>query len=327
MRSLSSDDVDELVDIDDVVASVEKAYQQLGNGTATDFPRENLRADDIEGSLKAMPAVSPSGLGGYVYTGGFSNQPEDAVSKLGFVFDDATGGLLGIIELDRLSWLRTGATSAVATKYAAREDATTLGMIGSGKQAQSQFLAVAAVRDIDRAHVYSPTRQNREQYARELNEKTDVEVTAVESARQAVEGCDVVCTATTSSEPVLDGDWIDPGTHVNAIGAHYPDQREVDTRTVERSTVIVDTLDRAKKEEGELIIPAAEGQFDWDDAIEMGDIVTGQVSGRRDDEEITYMTSGGISVELLVPARDVLDRAVEEDVGSKLEFSREQPLL
>lgn len=327
MRALSSDDIAELVDIDDVIDSVEEAYRQLGAGEATDVPRENVYADAVEGNLKSMPAVGPSGLGGYVYTAGFSDSPDDAFSKLGFVFDDEDGDMVGVVQLDRLSWLRTGATSGVATKYAAREDATRLGIIGSGKQARSQLLAVAAVRDIEQARVYSPTRENRVAFAEELSEKTDVDVLAVDRARDAVKGCDVVCTATTSPDPVLDGEWLDPGTHLNAIGAHYPDQREVDVQTVKRSTVIVDALNRAKKEEGELIVPADSGEFDWDDAIEMGDIVTGQVPGRRDDDEITYMTSGGLSIEVLVPARDVLEEALDAGVGTDVDLTNELPLL
>lgn len=258
MLALSSDDVAELATMDDVIGWVEESYRQLGADEATDFPRETLRAPTLEGNLKAMPAVGPSGLGGYVYSGGFPDRPGEVFSKLGFVFDDADGRVLGVIHLDRLSWLRTGATSGVATEHAAREDARTLGLVGSGKQARSQLLAVAAVRDVETARVYSPTRANREAFAEEANAKTDVDVTPVGEAREAVAGCDVVCTATTSPEPVIDGDWLDPGTHVNAIGAHYPEQREVDTRTVRRSTVIVDSLARAKKEEGELLIPAEE---------------------------------------------------------------------
>lgn len=327
MLALGSDDVAELATMGDVVGWVEEAYRQLGTGEAADVPRETVRATTVEGNLKSMPAVGPSGLGGYVYSGGFGNRPDDVFSKLGFVFDDGDGEMAGVIELDRLSWLRTGATSGVATRYAAREDARSLGLVGSGKQARSQLLAVAAVRDIETASVFSPTRSHRERFAEELSEATDVSVAAVERAREAVSGQDVVCTATTSAEPVLDGDWLDPGTHVNAIGAHYPDQREVDTRTVTRSTVIVDSLARARKEEGELIIPAGNGDFEWDDAVEMGDVVTGAVPGRRRDEEITYMTSGGLSIEVLVPARALLERAAEAGVGTEVDLPNERPLL
>lgn len=320
MRVLSSEDVAELVDIEDVIGSVEDAYRQLGRGDATDVPRENVRSSAVDGNLKSMAAVGTDEMGGCFYTGGFSTRGEDVLSKLVVVFDTEVGGLNCVVEHDRLSWLRTGATSGVATDHCARPDASSLALIGSGRQARSQLLAVSAVRDITDVAVYSPTRSHREAFREEMSDVVDATIRTADSARSAVAGADVVCTATTAEEPVLDGRWLDPGTHLNAIGAHYPDQREVDTETVRRSTVIVDSLDRARKEEGELIIPADDGVFDWSDATELGDIVSGSVSGRTGADEITYMTSGGLSIEILVAAAAVYDRSVEESVGTTVEF-------
>ena len=162
-----------------------------------------------------------------------------------------------------------------------------------------------------------PPAGRREQLAADLGEAGLI-VEPVTTAREAVEDCDVVCTATKSAEPVLRGTWLSPGTHLNAIGAHYPDQREVDTRTVERSRVIVDTIDRAQKEEGELIIPHEEGAFDWSRATELGSVVAGATPGRTRDDEITYFTSGGLGIEYLSVGRVVYDRAVEAGVGRQL---------
>jgi len=318
MLFLTSRDVAALVTMTDVVEALEAGYAAHGRGEVADVPRENLRPPTGDGSLKAMPAAGPQGLGGILYTGGFRGRPEGTVSKLTVLFDGEHGDLACVIESDRLSWLRTGATSGVATDHLARDDVSRLGLVGSGRQARSQLLGVAAVRDLDEVVVYSPTRANRERFAAEMADRVDADVRPVSSARAAVEGSDVVCTATTSPEPVLDGEWLAPGTHVNAIGAHYPDQREVDEETVRRCRVVVDALDRARKEEGELIIPAGTGAFDWDDAVELGAVVAGDVPGREDEDETTLMTSGGLSMEYLVTGRLVYDRAVEAGVGTEL---------
>lgn len=320
MRVLSSKDVAELVDIKDVTDSVEDAYRQFGCGDATDVPRENVRSPAVEGNLKSMAAVKPDTMGGCFYTGGFDTREADVLSKLVVVFDTKVGGLNCVVEHDRLSWLRTGATSGVATDYCARPDASSLALIGSGRQARSQLLAVSAVRDISDVVVYSPTRSHREAFCDEMDSVVDATIQMSDSARSAIADADIVCTATTADEPVFDGRWLDSGTHLNAIGAHYPDQREVDSETVRRSNVIVDSLDRAQKEEGELIIPADEGAFDWSDATELGDIVSGSAPGRTDADEITYMTSGGLSIEILAAAGDVYDRAVEKGIGTTVEF-------
>lgn len=317
MLFLTSRDVRELVTVEDLIDALEEGYAQLGRGDLTDVARENVRAPAIEGSLKSMPAAGPPGLGGILYTGGWAERPSDTVSKIVVLFDDSHGGLACLIECDRLSWLRTGATSGLATKYCAREDVSRLGLVGSGKQARSQLLAVTAVREFDEVTVFSPTRANRERFVDEMGDQVEPTVRPVERPSDAVHGCDVICTATTADEPVFDGEWLEPGTHVNAIGAHYPDQREVDTETVRRSRVIADALHRAQKEEGELIIPVEEGVFDWREVVELGDVVRGVEPGRDDDEQITLMTSGGLSMEYLVTARAVYDRAVQEGAGTE----------
>lgn len=318
MLFLTSEDVRELVDVADVIEFVEAAYEQLGSGAAADVPRETVRSPAVDGNLKSMPATGAAGLGGIFYTGGFGDRSDDVVSKLVAVFDDADGDLLCAIESDRLSWLRTGATSGVATDYCARADASVLGIVGAGKQARSQLLAVDAVRELEAVRVYARTPATREAFAAEMDDAVDPAVEAVERPEGAVAGCDVVCTATTSATPVFDGARLDPGTHVNAIGAHYPDQREVDTETVRRSRVIADSLARARKEEGELLVPAEEGAFDWAEAVELGDIVAGDEPGRADEAEITLMTSGGLSIEYLVTGRRVYERAREAGRGTEL---------
>jgi alanine dehydrogenase len=307
--------------VTDVIGSVTQAYRQLGAGTATDVPRENVRVASLEGSFKSLPGASETaGAGGFFYTGGF---PGDAATMTTLVYDPEDGGLQAVIESDRLSWLRTGATSAVATDHCARPEAGRLGLIGAGTYAESQLLGVAAVRDLDHVQVHSPTPDSREEFAARVSTHVDATVEAVDSAETAVSGADIVCTATTASEPVFDGESLAAGTHVNAIGSHYPEQREVDARTVERARVVVDTLDRARKEEGEILLPIEEGRLQWTDVLELGEIVTGEAAGRTGNKQVTLFTSGGISVEYLLVAREVFERALEAGVGTEVELQPE----
>lgn len=321
MRFLTGADVATLVEMDDVTDAVEEAYRLLGTDAATDAPRENVRAAGLPGSFKSLPAAADGvGAGGFFYTGGF---PGEAASMTTLLFSPDDGGLVACIESDRLSWLRTGATSAVATDHCARADADTLGLLGSGKYARSQLTGVAAVRDLSTVRVYSPTRAHRERFAAEMDDEVVADVVPTSTSREAVADADVVCTATTADAPVFDGADLASGAHVNAIGSHYPDQREVDDRTVERARVIADSLSRARKEEGELLLPAEAGRFDWDEALELGAVVAGDVAGRTDANEVTLFTSGGLGVEYLLVGREVYDRAVASDTGTTLNIPME----
>ena len=243
------------------------------------------------------------------------------------VYGEDDGGLKAVVESDRLSWLRTGATSAVATDRCTRGDAATLGLIGSGKYAESQLLGVAAVRDLDAVRVFSPSEANRAAFAERMAPHVEATIDPVGSPGDAVADAGIVCTATTADEPVFDGNDLSLGTHVNAIGSHYPEQREVDARTVERARVIADTRDRARKEEGELLLPIEEGILAWEDVLELGAVVAGDAPGRRDGKEITLFTSGGIGVEYLVVAREVYERARDADAGTEIEVSPEADRL
>lgn len=319
MRVLTGEDVAELSSMDHMVDAVEEAYRLLGTGAAADAPRETLRRPGLAGSFKSLPAaVEGVGAGGFFYTGGF---PGESASMATLLFDPDDGGLAAVIESDRLSWLRTGATSAVATDRCAREDAATLGLIGSGKYARTQLTGVAAVRDLEAVRVYSPTREHCESFAAEFDGRLDATVRAVEDAAAAVGDAGVVCTATTAADPVFDGADLAAGAHVNAIGSHYPEDREVDGRTVERARVVVDSLARARKEEGELLLPAEAGRFDWADAVELGAVVAGDAPGRTGPGEVTLFTSGGIGAEYLLAGRAVYDRALEADAGVVVDVS------
>jgi ornithine cyclodeaminase/alanine dehydrogenase len=322
---INSEDVKTLFDMGDFVEAIEESYKLLGHGEISMLPRINVDSKKTRGFLKLLPAnVSGLNMGGLqVYTSG----TDKGVQKIIPIFDLQSGALKAIIEADRVSWMRTGAASAVATKYLARQDAKVVGIFGSGRQARSQLLAISVVRKIEKVKVYSPKSEHRLQYCREMEKLLSVEVVPVEGPIKAVVGSDIISTATLSKKPVFDGNWIENGTHINAIGAHYPDQQEVDETAVMRSKFVVDSRERALKEEGELLIPIRKGIIkDTHIYAELADIVAEKVKGRQNAEDITLFTSGGMASECIVAAARIYEKAISNHVGQHLNIKRDDSL-
>jgi ornithine cyclodeaminase/alanine dehydrogenase-like protein (mu-crystallin family) len=191
----------------------------------------------------------------------------------------------------------------------ARQDAAVMGLLGSGWQSESQLAAIAQVRTLSEVRVYSPTKEHRETFAAKMSERLGLNVRAVKSAEVAVRDADIVTTITTSRDPVLKGEWLAPGTHINAAGSNHGKRRELDALAVQRSQVLaVDTLDQARSEAGDLVQAAAEERFFWERAIELGDIVAGRRKGRESDEQITLFESQGLAAQDLVLADAVYKR-------------------
>ena len=322
---INSEDVKSLFDMGDFVEAIEESYKLLGQGEVSMLPRINVDSKKTRGFLKLLPGnVAGMNMGGLqVYTSG----TDQGVQKIIVIFDLETGALKAIIEADRFSWMRTGATSAVATKYLARQDAKVVGIFGSGRQARSQLLAISVIRKVEKVKVYSPKLEHRLQYCQEMEKLLGVEVVPVEEPRKAVTGSDIISTATMSKKPVFDGNWIEKGTHINAIGAHYPDQQEVDETAVLRSKFVVDSRERALKEEGELLIPIRKGIItDAHIYAELADIVAGKAKGRQSAEDITLFTSGGMASECIVAAARIYEKAVSNGVGQQLNIRRDYSL-
>ncbi len=262
----------------------------------------------------------------FAYTGGNKGKP--LPQKLAALFDPHDGGLRCLIESDYLSWVRTGATSGVATRHLARPESSVVGILGAGKQARSQLLAIAAVRPIERAVVYSLRHERREAFAAEMTERCGFPVVAVDDAAAVLEAADIVCTATNSPGPVLDGTRLRPGTHVNAIGQHYPDRRELDTEAVVRSRIIVDDLGQALRDYGELLIPIAAGELGPDHVqASLGDVVCGTAAGRTSADDITVLLSGGIAAEYLAAAHAAWRLAEAAGLGTEVDLYDKPPAI
>ncbi len=315
----TEEDVESLLTMTDAVSAVEDAFRQLGEGSAVNCPRARV---GLPGTmLHVMPAGSAEwgllGLKAYI--------AKSTGAWFLFHLYDTSGQLQAVIEADRLGQMRTGAASGVATRFMARDDAATVGMYGTGGQARTQLEAVAAVRPLSRARVFGRDGERRRRFCEEMSESLGIDVQPAGAPEEVPVGADILIVATTSREPVLHGDWLRPGQHINAIGANVAYKREVDVEVVRRSScIVVDSEEQALLECGDLIAPRiapiSEGELAWDDVSELGQLVCGKASGRRTEEDITLFESQGIAIEDVAVARRVLELGRERGLGQALPF-------
>ncbi|WP_256545061.1 ornithine cyclodeaminase family protein [Halobellus inordinatus] len=317
---LESSDVDGLATPAEFVDAVRDAYRQRGEGAPAE-PRTKLGNADPPGFLTTYAAILPDtgAMGGYMYTAGFG--AEDAWFTTP-IFDSESGEPLALLDGASMNPFKTGATGAVAADELAREDARSAAIIGSGAQARGQLRALATVRDLETVWVYSPTKEHREAFAGEMDRRLDGSVAAVASAAAAVEGADIVVTATNASEPVFDGDALEEGTHVTAMGQYNPEKRELDAATIERAKYVPDLRDRAFQDAGSFLHALEEGVVDEDHVhAELGDVVAGNAPGRESDEEITVFDSGGTGIETVAGAYLLYEKATEAGLGETIDFA------
>ncbi|EMA47564.1 ornithine cyclodeaminase family protein [Halococcus saccharolyticus] len=302
------------------VAAVREGYRQRGHG-APAAPRTTLRNDDPPGMLTGYTAILPEtgAMGGYTYAAGFGDHDAHFMLPL---FDADSGAPLALLDGASLNPFKTGAAGAVGIDALAREDATTLAVIGSGAQARGQLRAAATVREFDTVNVYSPTADHRESFAATMNERLDPAVAAVASSAAAVEDADVIITATNSPEPVFDGDLLETGAHVTAMGQYHPEKHELDATTIERATYVPDLRERVTQDAGSFIHAVEEGVVS-EDAIhaELGEVVADEAPGRETDDEITVFDSGGTGIETVAAAHLLYEAAREKGLGTPIEFS------
>lgn len=317
---VSSSDIDGLASPADYVDSVADGYRQRGEG-APAKPRTALFGNDPPGMLTGYSAILPDSgvMGGYMYAAGFGDRDAWFMTPL---FDADSGEPLAVLDGASLNPFKTGAAGAVGVDALARADADTVGVIGSGPQARGQLRATATVRDLSSVRVYSPTPENREAFAAALTETLEIPVEAVESSAAAVVDSDIVVTATTASEPVFDGDMLDPGTHVTAMGQYHPRKRELDTTTIERSVYVPDLRERVTQDAGAFIAALDAGVVDETHVhAELGEVVVGTAAGRETDTDITVFDSGGTGIETVAAAHMLYTRARERGLGQPINFA------
>ena len=308
-------------------------FPVLGAIVIATLPRDQERnAKWMALAVTGAIAATPCGLGTFQSLSGqtacLQADPGSFVNATGATFaalcDPGTfqdlAGQTGCNDAPAGSFVNTtGAASAVAARYMAREDASVVGVIGSGFQAVSQLEAICKVRPISSARVYSPNAEHRNAYAKDMSERLGIEVTPVQSARLAVEGVDILVTITASPTPVFDGDWLQPGTHVTAVGGANAYVTELDDITIQRSDVlVVDDVAQARIECGELIMPASRGIILWEQLRELWQVVGGVAPGRNSPQDITLFKSLGMALWDIAVAKAVYDKAVVQGVGTAI---------
>ncbi len=314
MLYLTEQDVDRLLPMDDALREVEAALRDLGEGKAENRPRQRVRG--AHSILNVMPASWPRR--------GYMGFKEYVVSRDGarfwfHLFDGETGTPVALMQANRLGQRRTGAASGVATKFLGRPDAASIGIVGAGWQAESQLEAICRVRGIREVRCFSRQPDRRHSFADRMAKHLGTDVRAVSSGREAVQGADIVVTVTASEKPIVSGEWIEPGVHINAVGANRLGSRELDVEVIRRATFIAaDSVEQAHLEAGDLAQPAAGGLLDWADVHELGDVVAGKVKGRRKAKDVTLFKSLGLALEDVAVGSLVYERARKEGIGAEV---------
>ena len=307
---LREQDVKQLIDMDAVIASVEIAMRELGEGTAQNEPRRRALAPG--GLLNVMFASFPgggcTGLKAYTVAGG-------KVRFLVLMFG-LDGAPLALIEADLMGAYRTGAASGVAAKWLAPRGPKTLAIIGSGWQASTQALALSRVLQLREIRVFSRNLEKRTAFAAGLAEDLRVTTFASTSAAEAVLGADIVVTMTNSGQPVFDAEWIEPNALVIAAGSNFPTRAEIPPNLIARAqTVVVDQLAAARLESGDLLLAEDVGMFDWSRAVELGGVVAGKWKATEAKRGITLFESHGLALWDLAAGTTVLAAARERGLG------------
>lgn len=313
---IREEDVRRLLTMDDTLEVVEEVFRQQAQGQALNRSRTRFHIPG-KGSMQLMSGAAFYGkvMGLKVYTAFRSG-----ARFLVLLFSAETGDLLSLVQADHLGRMRTGAASGVATKYMAREDAGAVGIIGSGGQAATQLSAICGVRNISKIRVYSRRPEPRNAFCDKMSLDLGVEVVPAETAQQAVEGADIIVTITGSRDPVVSGEWIGDGVHVNAAGSNALVRREVDDALVRKCDIIVvDSRDQARIECGDLLFCAERGIVQWDALPELGEVVTGKAEGRRSAKDVTLFESQGVAIEDVATASKLLDLAREHGAGEEID--------
>jgi ornithine cyclodeaminase/alanine dehydrogenase-like protein (mu-crystallin family) len=322
---VGSDEVRALLSMEDCVSAMRDALITLAKGDVVIPLRQVVRLPNKKGFLGLMPAyfggAAPvTGIKVVTVFPGNHGTKFDSHQGAIQIFETDNGQLQAIIDAGSITAIRTAAVSAVATDLLARKDSLTLAIFGSGTQARMHLEAIPLVRSsLQKVRVWSRNHDHALNFVK--NVLSELKVEAFESAADAARGADIICTTTASTTPILNGDWISKGTHINAIGASVPPFRELDSNAVVKSSLFVDRRESAIEEADDFRIPKTEGLID-DTHIkgEIGEILIGKVKGRTSEDEITIFKSLGLAIEDLAAAQQVYAKAVSKGTGTWIDF-------
>ena len=321
---LNRNEVASVLKMNDCINIVEAAFAELSNGTAVLPLRTAITPPDglalyMPAYLKNMGALACKVVTVYKNNPSKHNMPT-TIGKV-LLQDPETGNVICIMDGGYLTAVRTGAASGVATKYLARKEAgQTAGIFGAGVQAKMQLWAVSEARKLSKAYIYDISETAVENFIKEMSEKLHIEVIKVNNPNDILKA-DIICTATSSATPIFDGKLVKEGTHINGIGSHTPNARELDTEIIKRSKFVGDSREACFKEAGDIIIPVNEGAItDSHFYTELGDLITGKKAGRINDSEITIFKSNGLAIQDVATAKLVYEKALAAGIGLNVEI-------
>jgi ornithine cyclodeaminase/alanine dehydrogenase-like protein (mu-crystallin family) len=322
---LNQTEISQLLTMQECMDVMQKAFIALAAGRVLLPLRQIVWLPGGESVLAVMPSYSDhvQSIGAKVISVFPRNLGTQFDSHQGVVllFETQNGCLRAVMDASEITAIRTAAVSGVATRTLSRQDASDVAILGSGVQAKTHLEAMLLARDVKRVRVWSRNFANAQRFASRQSERHNRIVEAVEHAQDAVTGADIVCTVTSSRTPVLQGEWLHAGAHVNAVGTFGPASREIDTTTVVCAKLFTDRRESALKEAGDIMIPIQEGKITPDSISgELGEVLAGTVAGRSSNNEITVFKSLGLAIEDLASAHYLYEKAFEKGIGTFVEL-------
>lgn len=319
---LKESDIETLVDMKSTVTCMEAAFREQSEGRTLLPDRQVIQEAGSDAVVRIMAASVPTlqALGLKTLLGVPAKRKKNSTYFLMLLFDPCDASLSAVISAGRLTQLRTGGASAVATKYLARKSSATIGLVGAGVQGYGQLEGVASVTSLVDSLIFDIDEAKANALIEKAKSKLNLKVRRV-SRLEDLYGVDVLCTATTSVKPVIYGDMLRSGTHINAVGSNVPSRQEIHESVLLKSRVFVDRKKQALNESGDFLLPIQRGEYSPEDIRgELCDVVTGKIDGRTSDMEITLFKSVGIALEDVALAKMVYDIAVGKGLGQGISF-------
>ncbi len=311
---LKEHDIEDLASVPETIDVLDAAFRDQAAGKAWMSPRSRLRLPGA--TLHMMAGAMPGYFGYKAYAVGAGR-----AQFFFYLYSAETKELIAMMEADTLGQIRTGAATGVATRILANPDASEVTLFGAGWQAQSQLLAMDAVRKLKRVQIVNRRPERREQFIAKMQPLVKAALVAAASPEEAVRSSHIVTTITSSREPVLKGEWLQPGTHINAAGGNLLLRREVDDEVLLRANrLVVDSLEQCRIESGEFLRVIETGRRHWEDFVELRNVVAGAAPGRTSATEITFFKSGGLALEDVAIAKLVYERALAQNAGRTLDL-------
>ena len=325
MLVLSEQQVQDLIDIDELIDALAQAHIQYSTGKAVMPVRLVAPLPQIRGRITSMPGflTDDKALGMKVVTYFQDNLRNSLPAILATImlFSAETGKIIATMDGSYITAIRTACASALATQALANPQTPVLGILGAGVQARAHIQALTRVRKVEKIKLYSPSGTSATAVKQEMEPQVKCAVDAADSAESTVRDADLLVTATTAKEPIVKAEWLKPGVHINAVGSHRPDFREIDGATLARAKIVVDSREAVMAECGDILLALNEKTI-AEDALhaEIGEVLAGTRPGRNNTGEMTLYKSVGIAIQDVAAAHLVYRKALERGIGAIVEI-------